>query len=84
MKTLLITTACTIFICGTACAREVTLSPTFSPHGSTISAARHVAQSNSAVGATGELCTAEYISTRDDRAAVFRVKRLEGATACDP
>jgi len=26
----------------------------------------------------------EYISTRDDRAAVFRVKRLEGATACDP
>jgi hypothetical protein len=84
MKTLLITTACTIFICGTACAREVTLSPTFSPHGSTIFATRHVAQSTSVVGATGELCTTEYISTRDDRAAVFRVKRLEGATACDP
>ena len=84
MKTLLITTACTIFICETACAREVTLSPTFSPHGSTISAARHVAQSTSVVGATGELCTTEYVSTRDDRAAVFRVKRLEGATACDP
>ena len=33
---------------------------------------------------TGELCTTEYISTPDDRAAVFRVKRLEGATACDP
>jgi len=84
MKTLLITTACAIFICGTACAREVTLSPTPTLHGSTISAARHVAQSTSVVGATGELCTTEYISTRDDRAAVFRVKRLEGATACDP
>ena len=67
MKRLLISTACAIFICGTACAREVTLSPTFIPHGSTISAARHIAQSNSAVGATGELCTTEYISTRDDR-----------------
>jgi hypothetical protein len=66
MKRLLISTAC-VLICGTACAREVTLSPTFTPHGSTISAARHVAQSNSTVGATGELCTTEYISTRDDR-----------------
>ena len=61
MKRLLISTACAIFICGTAFAREVTLSPTFTLHGSTISAARHVAQSNSAVGATGELCTTEYI-----------------------
>jgi hypothetical protein len=67
MKKLLISTACAIFICGTACAREVTLSPTFTPHGSTISVARHVAQSTSAVGATGELCTTEYIPTRDDR-----------------
>jgi hypothetical protein len=67
MKKLLISTACAIFICGTACAREVTLSPTFTLHGSTIFAARHVAQSNSAVGATGELCTTEYIPTRDDR-----------------
>ena len=50
MKRLLISTACAIFICGTACAREVTLSPTFTLHGSTIFAARHVAQSNSAVG----------------------------------
>ena len=41
--------------------------PTFTLHGSTIFAARHVAQSNSVVGATGELCTTEYISTRDDR-----------------
>ena len=84
MKRLLISTACAIFICGTACAREVTLSQTPTFHGSTIFATRHVAQSNSAVGATGELCTTEYIPTRDDRAAVFRVKRLEGATACDP
>ena len=84
MKTLLISIACTIFICGTACACEVTLSPIFTLHGSTISAARHLAQSTSVVGTTGEPCTTEYISTRDDRAAVFRVKRLEGATACDP
>jgi hypothetical protein len=67
MKRLLISAACAIFIGGTACAREVTLSPTRTLHGSTISAARHVAQSTSVVGATGELCTAEYISTRDDR-----------------
>ena len=67
MKRLLISTACAIFICETACAREVTLSPTPTLHGSTIFATRHVAQSTSVVGATGELCTAEYISTRDDR-----------------
>jgi hypothetical protein len=71
MKKLLISTACAIFICGTACAREVTLSSTFS-HGSTTAAARHVAQSNSAVGTTGELCTTEYISTRDDRGSYVR------------
>jgi hypothetical protein len=67
MKKLLISTTCAIFIFGTACAREVTLSPTPIFHGSTISAARHVAQSNVAVGPTGELCTAEYVPTRDDR-----------------
>jgi hypothetical protein len=67
MKKLIISTVCAVFICGTACAREVTLSSTFTPHGSTAAAARHVAQSNSAVGATGELCTTEYISTHDDR-----------------
>jgi len=64
MKTLLISTACAIFICGTACAREVTLSQTPTFHGST---ARHVAQSTNVVGATGELCTAEYVPTHDDR-----------------
>jgi hypothetical protein len=67
MKKSLIPTACAIFICGTPCAREVTLSPTPTLHGSTISAACRVAQSNIVVGATGEPCTAEYISTRDDR-----------------
>jgi len=67
MKKLLISTACSILICGMACAREVTLGSTFIAHDSATSAARHVAQSNSAVGATGELCTTEYISTRDDR-----------------
>ena len=66
MKKLLISTACAIFICGTACAREVTLSSTFTPRGSTTAAARHVAQSNVVVGQTGELCTAEYVPTRDD------------------
>ena len=67
MKTLLTTTACAIFICGTARAREVTVSQTPTLHGSTISAASHIAQSNVAVGPTGELCTAEYVPTRDDR-----------------
>jgi hypothetical protein len=66
MKTLLISTTCAIFICGTACAREVALSPTPTLHGSTNSAARHVAQSNVVVGPTGELCIAEYVPTRDD------------------
>ena len=66
MRRFLISTACAISICGTACAREVTLSPTPTLHGPTISAARHVAQSSSVVGATGEPCTAEYVSTRDD------------------
>jgi hypothetical protein len=64
MKTLLISTACAIFICGTACAREVTLSQTPTFHGST---ARRVVQTTNVVGATGELCTAEYVPTRDDR-----------------
>jgi hypothetical protein len=72
MKKLLISTAWAIFICGTACAREVTRSSSFAPHGSTTAAARHVAQSNSAVGATGELCTTEYVSTRDERGSYVR------------
>jgi hypothetical protein len=72
MKKLLISTACAVFICGTACAREVTLSSTFTAHGSATAAAPHVAQSNSVVGATGELCTTEYISTRDDRGSYVR------------
>jgi hypothetical protein len=72
MKKLLISTACAVFICGTARAREVTLSSTFTAHGSAAAAAPHVAQSNSVVGATGELCTTEYISTRDDRGSYVR------------
>ena len=80
MKTLLISTACTIFICGTACAREVTLSPTPTLHGSTISAARHVAQSTSVVGATGEHCTAEYVLNPRRRglvrSSIRRLRRL--------
>ena len=72
MKTLLISTASAVFICGTACAREVTLSSTFTPHGSTTAAAHHAAQSNSALAATGELCTTEYIPTRDDRGWYLR------------
>jgi hypothetical protein len=72
MKKLLISTGCAIFICGTACAREVTLSSTFTPYGSITAAPRHVVQSTSAVGATGELCTTEYISTRDERGSYVR------------
>jgi hypothetical protein len=72
MKRFLISTACAIFICGTACAREVTLSPTFILHGSTIIAGRHFAKLNSAVGATGEFCTTEYIPTRDHRGWYIR------------
>jgi hypothetical protein len=72
MKKLIISTVCAVFICGTACAREVTLSSTFTPHESATAAARHVAQSNSAVGETGELCTTEYISTRDDKGSYVR------------
>ena len=45
--------------------------PTFTLHGSTIFAARHVAQSNSAVGATGGLRRTEYIPTRDTEAGTF-------------
>ena len=67
MNRLLISTACALFICGTACAREAALSPTFTPHESTILAARQVAQSNIAAGATSELCMTEDIPTRDDR-----------------
>ena len=67
MNRLLISTTCAFFICGTACAREVAMSPTFTPHGSTTFSARQVTQSNSVVGTTGELCTTEYIPTRDDR-----------------
>ena len=71
MNRLLLSTACAIFICGTACAREVTLSPTFTLHGSTIFAARHVAQSNSAVGATGELCTRSTFQPATTEAGMF-------------
>jgi hypothetical protein len=52
---------------------RLTLSSTFTPHGSTTAAAHHAAQSNSALGATGELCTTEYISTRDERGSYVRM-----------
>ena len=67
MERMLISAACAIFIFGTACAREVTKSPTFILHGSTIIPARRVAQLNGAVGEGGAPCTTEYIPTRDDR-----------------
>ena len=73
MNRLLISTACAFFVCGTACAREVAMNPTFTPHGPTIFSARQITQSNSVVGATGELCTAEYIPTRDDRGQYVRM-----------
>jgi len=62
MKRTLITTACAIFIFGTACAREVTLSPTFILHGATVVTGRRAAQINTVVG-----CTTRYIPTHDER-----------------
>ena len=61
MKRMLISAACAIFIFGTACAREVTKSPTFILHGPTIVSARRAGQLNGAVGEGGIRCTAEYI-----------------------
>ena len=74
MNRLLISTTCAFFICGTACAREVAMSPIFTPHEfpTKFFSARQVTQSNSVVGTTGELCTAEYIPTRDERGRYVR------------
>jgi hypothetical protein len=70
MKRMIISAACAIFIFGTACAREVTNSPTFILHGATIVSARRVAQLNSTID--GVRCTTEYIPTRDDRGWYLR------------
>jgi hypothetical protein len=68
MKRTLIAAACAIFICGTACAREVTGGPTFILHGATAITARRVAQLNSTFSVVdGVFCVTEYIPTRDDR-----------------
>jgi hypothetical protein len=67
MKRLLIFTACSNLYLRNGLRSRSNTEPDCHPAWSTIFAARHVAQSNSAVGATGELCTTEYIPTRDDR-----------------
>jgi hypothetical protein len=68
MKRMLISAACAIFICTTACAREVTVASAFVLHGAPVIAARHVAQLNSAAHQGVAPCTAMYITTtRGDR-----------------
>jgi hypothetical protein len=72
MKRMLISASCAIFIFGTACAREVTQSPTFILDGTTIVTARRIVQLNTTVGEGGLPCTTEYIPTRDNRGWYIR------------
>jgi hypothetical protein len=67
MKRMLISAACAIFIFGTAFAREVTASPTFILHGTSVIAARRAAQLHSDPLRGGVQCAMEYIPTRDDK-----------------
>ena len=67
MKRTLISAVCSIFISGTAYAREVEQSPTFLIHGSSVIAARRTAQLNGVTIVDGVLCMTEYIPTRDRR-----------------
>ena len=60
--------ACAIFVLGTACAREVTVSPTFLLPWATVIAAPRAAQLNSIVSVVdGVFCVTQFIPTRDDR-----------------
>jgi hypothetical protein len=70
MKRMLISAACAIFIFGTACAREVTASPTFILHGATIIATRRVAQLNTTPREVIEPCTTKFITTSRSEGAV--------------
>jgi hypothetical protein len=73
MKRILISVACAIFISGMAQAREAAVNPTVTLHGQNISAARHVAQLNSAAQEGAAPCTTAYISTmRSDGTSYIR------------
>jgi hypothetical protein len=73
MKRILISVACAIFISGTAQAREVTVSPTVAVHAPSVSAARRVAQLDSAAHEGVAPCTMTYISRlRSDGASYIR------------
>jgi DNA-binding transcriptional regulator YdaS (Cro superfamily) len=72
MKTMLISTACLIFISGTALAREVIVSPTASFHGASTLAEHRAAQLESAREG-GVSCTTKYITiTRGDGSSATR------------
>lgn len=73
MKRLLMSAACGIFILGTAQAREVTTSPSSIPHEAAITAARRVAQLDSAAQESLAPCTTTYIArTRSDGTSYTR------------
>ena len=73
MKRLLITAACAIFIFATAQAREVAASPAPTHHGAAITAARRIAQLDSAARESSAPCTTTHISKfRSDGASYIR------------
>ncbi len=71
MKKLLISTACAIFIFGTAFAREAVVGTIVPSHVARITAEHRVAQFSS-TGEGGILCTTEYVPTRDDKGWYLR------------
>jgi hypothetical protein len=62
MKTMLIYAA-SIFIFGTAFARDIYVSPGVIPHSANVIVGRRVAQSTSIDRASGVPCTTKYITT---------------------
>jgi hypothetical protein len=63
MKTMLISAASTIFISGTAFAREAAVSPVVIPHAASAIVERHVAQYSSVNRENGVPCTTNYVAT---------------------
>jgi hypothetical protein len=63
MKTMLISAASTIFIFGTAFARDIYVSPGVVPHSANIVVGRRVALSFGVDHAIGVPCTTKYIMT---------------------
>jgi hypothetical protein len=63
MKTMLISAASTIFIFGTAFARESAVSPVVVPHGPSVAVERRVAQTSGFDRQVGAPCTTKAITT---------------------